>query len=186
SNEHIKSGDISLLATVSTTLEPSTHQRHYSLPDIARLAIPAVTFAQICSSLACPGHTKNMSPQPQESEQPAAPMSDLSSDPKEFRVCANQEGNGSTMIANNGYGKYIGTKGIYLDANQNGNSSYMSANNADNRNEEGQIQKHNEGIAIRKELQAETGQVLGGEAVTRLNLSQHRAEMFEKMQQYST
>jgi hypothetical protein len=73
------------------------------------------------------------------------------------------------MIANNGYGKYVPIrKNINLDANQEGNDSYMSANNADGSNEETQLQKHNEGISIRKEREEEGGQVLGKEEVVRL------------------
>jgi hypothetical protein len=54
-------------------------------------------------------------------------------------VLARQTGHRSTMIANNGYS-----------------------------NEETQLQKHNEGISIRKEREEEGGQVLGKEEVVRL------------------
>jgi hypothetical protein len=83
------------------------------------------------------------------------------------------------MIANCGYGRYVTTgRDINLDADQEGHDSYMSANNADGSKEEAQLQKHNEGISIRKEREKEGGQVLGEEEVMRQR--NRRIEMFDK------
>ncbi|KAK7181826.1 hypothetical protein DPSP01_002416 [Paraphaeosphaeria sporulosa] len=123
-----------------------------------------------------------MSAKPEDSQQPAAPKDDSPSDSEGVNVSTAQEGDRNTMIANNGYGKVVATRIIKLNANQKGNDSFMSANNAESGNEEAQMQKHNEGMAIREQLQRQTrGQELGGEGLARLNLREHRVAVFQNM-----